>query len=75
MMVPGHHRAAAGGSALGSVLTIVIVGVIAALSAYGAVSFLGVGGVGGAIVAVLVAMAVALPLFAIVVRLFRRSGR
>lgn len=75
MILPEHNRPRTRGSALGSILTIVIVGGIAALCAYGAVSVLGVSGVGGAIVAVLVAMAVALPLFAVVVRMFRRSGR
>jgi len=60
------------GSVLGSLLTIVGVGAIAALCAYGAMFALGLSGVVGGIVAVLVAMVIALPLFAVAVRMFRR---
>ena len=43
--------------------------------AYGAIFALGLSGVAGGIVAVLLAMAIALPLFAVAVRIFRRQSR
>lgn len=70
-----HTPARARGFSLGSLLTIVGVGIIAALCAYGAIFALGLSGVAGGIVAVLLATAIALPLFAVAVRIFRRHGR
>ena len=65
-------KSSARGSVLGSLLTIIGVGAIAALCAYGAMFALGLSGVIGGVVAVLVAMVIALPLFAVAVRMFRR---